>query len=155
MLISGISRSVFISLFAIIFGAVQVLCACMPASASTSSFVVEAVAHEIVNVGLANSILGDNAELGGPEHPEGHHPDGDHDHADDCAHCDTTDSYLLSAEQSPTNSIQATPSKKIAPIAITQNTQTRANLAPTALAGLRWLHPPSPTPVQLKIKLLN
>ncbi len=155
MLISGISRSVFISLFAIIFGAVQVLCACMPASASTPSITAEPAAHEIVSVGLANSILGDSADLEGPEHPAGHHPDGNHDHTSDCSHCDTADSYLLSAEQSPTNGIQTTSSQKSVTVFVDQTAQTRANLAPTALAGLRWLHPPSPTPVQLKIKLLN
>jgi len=155
MLISGISRSVFISLFAILFGAVQVLCACMPASASTPPASAEPAAYEIVNVGLANSILGDSDLPDGPEHPAGHHPDGDHDHADDCAHCDTSDSYLLNAEQSSTTSIQTVTSQKVVRVSVNQNTQTRANLAPTALAGLRWLHPPSPTPVQLKIKLLN
>lgn len=155
MLIHGMYRSVFVSLVAILFGVVQILCACLPANASTPMQSAEPAAYEVVSIGLAHSILGDSDERSAPTHPDDHAPEGEHEHANDCTHCDTSDSYLMNAEQNIAPSIHSADTQKIVWSVGDLNTQARANFAPSALAGLRWLHPPAPTLVQLKIKLLN
>ncbi len=80
----------------------------------------------------------------------------DENDAHNCTHCIDGDLYALAAPSGI--GIAASPASQ-QPVAVLPKTymQTRARMAPAALAGLRWLDPPRilSTPVSLKTRLLN
>jgi|GEM_PF-6727536 len=155
-MLTGQIKAVFVVVFAVIFGAVQLACACTDANAASKSM-----------QSMAMSVVQDSEHLGHDNH-NGNHPaqsnqqdrmpahdhESDHDnHTQDCGHCNGFDAYAASNQ----SLVAAAPSpffeKTILAKPIARLT-TPVKMAPTALAGLRWLDPPTPTPVTLKIRLL-
>lgn len=144
--------------FAVLFGVAQLFCACISAQAAPVSHAdTHASSVTQSQFGLAHSILGEltptsDQSEGKNESHSGHH---DGDHADDCSHCEGYVALSPSSDTVTNFTIPSpSPEKTTLPILI-QRPKARANMSPSALAGLRWLHPPTETPVTLKIRLLN
>lgn len=140
----GYPKTLGIILFAVLFSVVQTFCTCAPAAA------LPADANTMTPMHMQHDAGHDQAS---EEHtaPLGH---GDHNDEAGCAHCDG-DTAISSAADSATPT-PLTPSAETAGLVGPMPTPpTRAHLAPGALAGLRWLHPPDATPVTLKVLFLN
>ena len=128
-------------LFAVFFGVVQIFCACSAEAAS---------------LGHSNAMTGMYMQHGaGHEHIiQDDKPNNDHNDETNCAHCDSDSAISTNSDVSAESTLVASPEK----VSLARSTSmglTRANMAPDALAGLRWLHPPSKTLVALKVLLLN
>ena len=143
------ARLLSISVFAVLFGVVQVFCVCVMASATPLS---------------ANNAPGAQTHQQAAHHQTMPHTseskqmpaDGHgHDEGAACAHCDGDVSVATIVEFAPASLLSAPSSEKIALLGFKDSVQTRANMASTALAALRWLHPPTITPVTLKVLSLT
>ena len=148
-------RPALLSALAIFFGVAQIFCVCANAQAATPNHDTYEMHQDAgPSFGLAHSILTiqPDAETKN-QHDDGHNHNGDHEHAADCAHCNDAN-VLIGANDvispitlpSPADEDFLAPAAQALPI-------TRALMAPSALDGLRWLHPPAPTLVSLKIRL--
>jgi len=146
----GYIRTGLVATLAVMFGIVQLLCACldMPeASAFTSQ------SHSIDQMDVAASTHHSVKMDDDQTTPETEH--GDHDHQADCSHCDDSAVATITSDSLPsvltTYSADTTVYSNAAPL-------TRSNMAATNLAGLRWLDPPrrlsSPDPVTLHTRSL-
>lgn len=120
-----------LTLIAALLAAVQLICACFPANASTPTLTPGAMA---------------TMQLGG---------DCDEQAADDetpnhvCAHCDSA-AISVEAQSSNLKSAPLTDAPIAAVISV-DDTKSYSGFASTAL---RWLDPPTSTPVTEKIRLL-
>lgn len=157
----GQIRAMFALIVAVTFGAVQILCACLPDSGTLQTAVPEntdvAVAHQahspddMPDVILLADLATSHAGHSMPEPmPEGHcDPDPQHDHAENCSHCDGTSA--VDAKADLTNApLLDLPSQSVTLTASALPSPHRAGMAGSALHGLRWRDPPQPTPVTLK-----
>lgn len=154
-MILQIARHVLLSALAILFGVMQIVCVCAHAEAAV---LTEGTAHV-----EQHSELGSDLRHAAPpshhqfdtEHDEhkDHGHSRDHEHKADCAHCDDA-SILVGANDvlTPTTLTSLDDEDFIAS-RVYAIPVTRAHMAPSALDGLRWLHPPSSTLVTLKIRL--
>lgn len=155
---AGQTRAFFALIVAVTFGVLQVLCACIPASAQAMN---HSMAHAEVTPGhavhsghddTAVILIADMAAGHAPaDMPPGHcdpDPSG-HDHVENCSHCDGAN--LVSASADLPN---ATPAELGNPLVavVSQSLPSphRAGMAATNLASLRWRDPPRPSPVTLK-----
>ena len=156
-MISGSVRPVLISLFAVLFGVVQLFCVCMSASATPLNIQETAPQTQVVSFGLAHSVVGGTASIGdhGEDHNSPHDHDSEHEHLEDCAHCNGLDVVAASSDQGVLATMPAPSYEKAILPKTVERPITPALMAPAALGGLRWLDPPRPTPVTLKIRLLN
>ncbi|MGB3456558.1 MAG: hypothetical protein WBA35_09375 [Litorimonas sp.] len=151
----------FALIVAITFGVVQILCACLPDSGTVQTAVPEntdvAVAHQAHNLEdmpdvilLADLATSHAGHTMAEPMPEGHcDPDPQHDHAENCSHCDGTSA--VDAKADLTNApLLDLPSQSVTLTASALPSPHRAGMAGSALHGLRWRDPPQPTPVTLK-----
>ena len=149
------ARPVLLSVLAILFGVVQVFCVCASAEAAIPAQETAQADHHVeVSFGLAHSILA-SGEQTAPEHngQNDHDHSGDHKHDADCAHCDDA-SILVGANDVLTPiTLPSLADEDFIASRVYAIPVTRAHMAPSALDGLRWLHPPSSTLVSLKIRL--
>lgn len=147
-------RPALLSVFAILFGVVQIFCVCANAAATTPT----QASHEVhqsaeTGFGLAHSMLSHGTAIDVmPDNGGEHKHDGEHEHAADCAHCDDA-SVLVSNDVISPVSLPTLADEDFIVAAVQPRPITRALMAPSALDGLRWLHPPTPTLVSLKIRL--
>lgn len=143
-------RYTLIPFVAVIFGIVQILCVCSaqatPLPPQTNTMLM------VHNDAYVHHDEAAHDQL--PSEIEHHHNQG-HDHdGDDCAHCSgdlafasSYDGASASKIAAPSNDIKTLLRSIAAP-------NTPANLAPSALRGLRWLDPPRPTLISQKVLLL-
>jgi len=134
-----------IAAFAVIFGIVQILCACMDMPSTQADVPAKALQHMSMEMsGQEHHAMTD------PAQNSMSHDHGEHDHKVDCSHCDDTVVLAVSADISP-NVFTTPASYKTA--FYDRVPDTRADMAATNLSGLRWLDPPrrdvSLTPVTL------
>lgn len=143
-------KYIMIPFVAAIFGIVQILCVCSAQATPLSSEPdTMPVVHNETYVHHKNTA---HDQL--PSEIEHHHNQG-HDHnGNDCAHCSgdlafasSSDGASASKMAAPSNDIKTLLRSIAAP-------STPANLAPSALGGLRWLDPPRPTLISQKVLLL-
>ncbi len=146
--------TVSLILVAMIFGVVQILCLCAPASAQAmmpaSSQTVQGSADMV-------SDHGHHQTTGDWRLP------GDHGNADEHADCDNgvhCDNDAAIASVYPPQSLIAPTSSDPEQVSYVRRSpipQTRALMAASAVAGLRWLDPPRilSTPVSVKVRFLN
>ncbi len=148
-------RPVLLSALVILLGVAQIFCACANADAS----VLKHTEHQMERSEAvqAEKPHCDPKHAAGASHTEktDKHKQhtGDHEHAADCAHCNDAN-VLVGANNviSPVSLPSPADEEFLAPTAQALPV-TRALMAPNALDGLRWLHPPSYTLVTLKIRL--
>lgn len=135
---SGHIRASLVAAFAVIFGIVQLVCACMDmtgteaaASQSHMSHQMSAgdqVHHAMVDMDAQERLI------------RGH---GEHEHKADCSHCDDT--------AVPAATVDATPYIFTKPATLKTHyydlaADTRADITTANLAGLRWLDSPRRLP---------
>ena len=146
----GHIRAGLVAAFAVMFGIVQLLCACMdmPSAAAVQS--QSHAPHQMNLSGQDHHAMMETADLGAPTHDHG-----EHDHEADCSHCDDTVVLAVTADIMPNIFTTATVFKTAY---FERTSDTRADMAATNLAGLRWLDPPrrlsSPDPVTLHTRSL-
>ena len=146
----GHIRAGLIAAFAVLFGIVQLLCACMdiPSVAEVSP---QSSASRQMNMNGHDY----HAMINMSEQHTTSHDHGEHDHKTDCSHCDDTVVLAGTADVTPSVFTEPTVSKTAY---IDKLPVTRADLAATNLAGLRWLDPPrrlsSSNPVTLYTRSL-
>lgn len=146
-------RPALLSVFAILFGVVQIFCVCANAAATPTQVPHEVHQSAETGFGLAHSLLSHKKAIGvTPDTGGEHEHDGEHEHAADCAHCDDA-SVLVSNDLISPVSLPTPADEDFIVAAVQPRPVTRALMAPSALDGLRWLHPPTPTLVSLKIRL--
>ncbi len=136
--------------FAIMFGVVQLLCACMDIPNAEPLSPQSHASHTMTMGGHDHAAMTKMAERVPASHDHG-----EHQHKADCSHCDDT-AFILAASA-------------IAPIVLTSPTFPKAayiDSSPIAvtlidvanLTGRRWLDPPgpasNPTPVALHTRSL-
>ncbi len=147
MLMSQV-RIATIGFVAVMFGVVQILCACTAQAAPASPQAVTMQAASGDSHGNHDMAMHGHSSKN-TEKNQGHHHDGG-----DCAHC-SGDLALASSSDgasalktvAASSDLKTFLSSVAAPI-------TPANLAPSALDGLRWLDPPRPTLTSQKVLLL-
>lgn len=149
----GQFRSGLVTAFAVMFGVVQLICACLPdVTAPALSPIEAAPAHQMSSHDMAAYSGHDMSHSTGHSSPA--HTD--HDHEENCSHCDVSTVIAASADIVPP--AYTAPSYE-EPVLIYNAAPSRAAMAETNLAGLRWLDPPrpltNPTPVTLKIRSLT
>ena len=152
---AGQIRAFVALIVAFTFGVLQVLCACLPANAQLPSDASDSV-HASTTHQAHTTTEGTHAlDMGNMDAtmsmPSGHcDPDPEeHDHVENCGHCDGFDALSASSE------VPASPSAELTPpiaaiIPTTIPTVRRAGMAETNLSGLRWRDPPRSSPVDLK-----
>jgi hypothetical protein len=143
-------RLATIGFVALMFGVVQVLCACS-AQTTPMSFQTDMVQSATIDAHAHN----DMAKHEPPSISFEHHHNQGHDHnGNDCAHC-SGDLAFASSSDGASASKMAAPSHDIKTLLRSiAAPNTPANLAPSALGGLRWLDPPRPTLISQKVLLL-
>lgn len=146
----GHFRTGLVATFAVMFGIVQLLCACMnvPSAAAASP---DAHTSNQMSMGCHDPhAMMDMEEQGTPSHDHG-----EHDHQADCSHCDDTVVLAVTTDFAP--NIFTTPST-FKTAYFEPAPATRAGMAASNLAALRWLDPPrrlsSPDPVTLHTRSL-
>jgi len=154
---SGHIRTGLVATFAVIFGIVQIVCACLPETTNVNLTSISSPAsHQMMADMNGHDHNAMKSMLEEMEPSQGsNHDHGEHDHEADCSHCDNMVVLAVNADIAP--SVVTTPT-------INNNNylsvlpHTRANMAATNLAGLRWLDPPrqlsSPDPVSLHTRSL-
>lgn len=157
-MISGSLRPVLISTFAVLFGLAQIFCGCISAQASTANYAGSQAPLELQSqFGFSHNIMNQldmSEDHSGSDHNNDGHDHNDQ-HAEDCTHCDGYVGVTQASDSNPSAAIPSPSIEKAALPNLIQPPQARANIAPSALAGLRWLHPPNETPITLKIRLQN
>jgi hypothetical protein len=152
-------RTVLIAVIVVVFGYGQLACACI-APASTSELSVQAPetimemsdpAHMAHSSNPAHDISQKTEKMDHQNHGDRGHDEESHD----CTHCDDGQIASLNSDGIADAFVPEPSPKKSIKTAAVFSPPTRAFMAPTSLAGLRWLDPPQSTPVSLKIKLLN
>lgn len=144
----GQFRSGLVAAFAVMFGVVQLICACLPdVIAPALSSIDAAPAHHMA--AHTGHDMTHNTGQSSPDHTE-------HDHEESCSHCDNSTVITASADIAPPAYIGPSYDE---PVFTFSAAPSRAAMAETNLAGLRWLDPPrpltNPTPVTLKIRSLT
>ena len=148
----GHIRTGLVAAFAVIFGIVQLICACMPIAQSNNFVAMPNHAAHQMSADNMTSHAGHDLTAESPPI----HDHGEHDHQSDCSHCDDTVVFAINVDAVPTvftiPTVYKTVFVEAAPIA-------RAGMAGTNLAGLRWLDPPrpltNPTPITLNTRSLT
>lgn len=148
----GHIRSGLVAAFAVMFGIVQLLCACVDVPDRSALTPQSHTSHQMSTTGQDHHGVLNIAERSVPAHDHGEH---DHGHAADCSHCDEIVVLAVNVDIAP--SIFTTPAVyKVA--YFDRAPDTRADMAATNLAGLRWLDPPrrlsSTDPVTLHTRSL-
>lgn len=140
-MIQGYSKTLGISLFAVLFSVVQIFCVCAVAAASPATSEILTTMPMQHDAGHEHANSSDK-----PSH--------DHGNEASCAHCDGDTAISTKIDLTATPALTASLEKASLEVPLTAR-PARANMAPSALAGLRWLHPPTRTLVALKVLLLN
>lgn len=140
-MIQGYSKTLGISLFAVLFSVVQIFCVCTVAAASPPTSEILTSMPMQHNTGHEHANSSDKSS---------------HDHGNEtnCAHCDGDTAISTKVDLTASPILGVSLEKAILAGPLTAR-PARANMAPSALAGLRWLHPPTRTLVALKVLLLN
>lgn len=146
----GHIRTGLVAAFAVMFGIVQLLCACMDMPSAAAFSADTHASHQMSMSGPDHHAMMNMTEQDRPSHDHG-----EHDHEADCSHCDDTVVLAVTGDIAP--SVFTTPSAfKTAYFDLAPD--TRAGMAATNLAALRWLDPPrrlsSPDPVTLHTRSL-
>jgi hypothetical protein len=143
-------RYIMIPFVAVIFGIVQILCVCSAQAAPLSpQTATMPMVHNDAYVHHENTA---HDQL--PSEIEHHHDQG-HDHdGNDCAHCSGDLAFASSADGASASKMAASSSDLKTLLSSIAAPSTPANLAPSALNGLRWLDPPRPTLISQKVLLL-
>ena len=147
-------RTGLVVAFAVMFGIVQLICACLPEVQSTNFIATQSqVSHHMSTNkdGQDHHSVVDISDQAAPSHDHD-----DHDHEVDCSDCDYTVILAVNVDLAPsvftTPAVYQTSYLDFSPV-------TLADMAATNLAGLRWLDPPrtktSPSPVLLKTRSLT
>lgn len=152
-------RTVLVAFIAVVFGYGQLACACI-APASASELSVSATEMIMDNSDPAHMAHSSNHAHGVSQQTDmtdhGNHNDGNHDDGGhDCNHCDNSQIASLNSDGAAAAFVPEPSPQKVIKTTAAFSPPTRAFMAPTSLAGLRWVDPPQGTPVSLKIKLLN
>lgn len=146
----GHIRTGLVAAFAVMFGIVQLLCACMDMPSAAAVSPQSHSSHQMSMSGQDHHAMTDMAELSAPSHDHG-----EHEHEADCSHCDDTVVLAITVDIAP--SVFTTPSS-FKTAYFDRASDTRAGMAATNLAALRWLDPPrrlsSPNPVTLHTRSL-
>lgn len=141
----GYIRAGLIAAFAVIFGIVQLLCACMDVPGTE---VVSPQSRSTTHIAMSDRHHHTVLDMAGQDVPS--HDHGNHDHEADCSHCD--DAVILATTADTASSFLTMPSDFKA-TCFDRVLDTRANMEATNLVGRRWLDPPkrmsSPDPVIL------
>tara|TARA_R110002020_G_scaffold234869_2_gene446981 strand:+ start:3061 stop:3513 length:453 start_codon:yes stop_codon:yes gene_type:complete len=146
----GHIRAGLVAAFAVIFGIVQLLCACIDISNVAEILPQSSASHQM-------SINGHDhhAMINMSEQHTTSHDHGEHNHETDCSHCD--DTVVLAGTADVTPSVFTKPTV-LKTAYIDKAPVKRADMAATNLAGLRWLDPPrrlpSSNPVTLHTRSL-
>jgi hypothetical protein len=149
----GNFRPVLVSVFAVLFGLAQLLCACMSVQAAPMNHSVTHVAeHPQAEFGLFHAVMGAEESQATSEHTNGHQ-NHDGDHAEGCTHCDGYSAVTPIADNILTVSAELPSLDKVIITTSLHRPKTRADMSPSAMAGLRWLDPPRDTLVSLLIRL--
>jgi len=141
-MISGHSKAALIGAFAIVFGIAQMLCGCMSANAMTAMDMSDSVAQH------CDMPATDMAAMDMADHGDPHDPD------HDCPHCEGQVLFAANISAGPIALLPDFSSSKQVLIATADQPDVRSVMAPTAMAGLRWLDPPGQSPITLKIRSL-
>jgi hypothetical protein len=151
----GHIRTGLVTAFAVIFGIVQIICACMP-SAQNSDFVdaPTQTVHQMSHMGAGDMAAHAGHDMSAQSSSK--HDHGEHDHQADCSHCDDTVVLAVNVDVAPAVFTTPTVYKTVSVATVIT---TRAGMAGTNLAGLRWLDPPrpltNPTPISLNTRSLT
>lgn len=123
-----------LTLIAALLAAVQLICACFPTNASTQNLTPEA---------MATTQHGGDCDATATDDETPNH---------NCAHCDGAAIFV----EAQTSNLKSAPlaDEPVAVVISVDGATSRSGFAPTALAALRWLDPPTSTPVTQKIRLL-
>lgn len=137
----GHIRSGLVAAFAVMFGIVQLLCGCIDVPDASSTTPQSHTSYQVSMTGQDLSVAEQSALID--------------DHAVDCSDCDEIVVLAVNVDIAP--SIFTTPAVyKVA--YFDRAPDTRADMATTNLAGLRWLAPPrrlsSTDPVTLHTRSL-
>ena len=152
---AGQFRAFSALIVAVMFGVVQIVCACLPdveTSGSLDATVASAsVSHHGHISQSAETIDLANLQIAPSPMPKGHcDPDGETPGPTaDCAHCDGA-SLTASAIDVPSATLTLTKKPDVTPVAAVLPAPKRAGMAATNLAGLRWRDPPRSSPVKLQ-----
>ena len=141
-------RIATIGFVAVMFGVVQILCACTAQAAPESpQAVTMQTASDDAHGNHDMAMQGHSSESTGQN--QGHHHDGG-----DCAHCSGDLALASSFDGASALKTVADASDLKTLLSSIAAPVTPANLAPSALDGLRWLDPPRPTLISHKVLLL-
>ena len=136
------ARPAIATLLAVLFGLVQIVCACaQPASDMSPAESAVTMTHKMES--MPSMDMGGHCGEGAPEQD---------DHAADCAHCGAVQLTSVAVDQS-FSAVPDMPTAKAMPAAI----PVAASLPEQALAPERFRRrsdPPRQTPVTLKLRLL-
>lgn len=158
---TGHLKAGIVVIFAVMFGVVQLICACMPQSDLANSLnapmQMTSSAGEHAHMDHNQVVNSHGAEEASHNHNDASkhdHDNGCDDGAANCSHC-AADVVLSAALDQAPPSVITTQSK--AALVHTKQTPSQyyASMAPSNLAGLRWLDPPRQSPVTLKTRLLT
>ena len=149
-MLTGHMRAGTVAVFAVIFGALQLICACLPAMNTASSMTAQMSVVSEYN-SHSNMSMGHGMAL---TPPPAQHDHDQHDHEADCSHCSAATILSATLDQAPAGVVSVQSKKTIDAIKIV-SAWPRAKMAATNLAALRWLDPPLQSPVTLKIRLLT
>lgn len=157
---SGQTKALIAIAVAVMFGVMQIVCACMPVGniAEMTDVVSSQHASHMPTPGGHHSVATQNEHMGHgapsvmvamANVDDSSREHGEHDHATDCAHCDSSITNSSSADV-PTPSVYDLPQPDFLIATADPTPLHRAGMAATNLSGLRWRDPPRPTPVSLK-----
>jgi len=122
----GHIRSGLVAAFAVIFGIVQFLCACVDVPDTSALMPQSHTSHQMSTTGQDHHGVLNIAEQSAPAHDHG-----EHDHQADCSHCDDTVVLAATADVTPSVFTKPTVFKTAY---IDKVTVTRADMAATNLA---------------------
>jgi len=132
-MISGMFRPALISIIVVLFGVVQIYCACMSADATTQPAPTQQMqSHASHDVDQQ----------------------GEHEHQQDCTHCDSDITLIttLDGDGNLTLPLPKAPTTILAKL--TSRPSAQIGKPQNIIVDNRWLHPPHDTPITLKIRLL-
>ena len=133
----GSFRPVLTSVFAVLFGLAQLLCACMSAQAAPMDHSVpHTVEQPQAEFGLFHSVMGAEESRDQSEHNNDHLDHGG-EHAEGCTHCEGSNAVTPIADNNLVAPADLPSLDKVIIATSLQRPITRAGLSPSAMAGLR------------------
>ncbi len=147
-------RPVILSALAILFGTVQAFCICANARAAAPPHNTHQMQHEgDASFGMAHSSLPGSGIMPDLTGHEGSPQGGDHDHSGDCSHCMDVNMLVGTNDIIVPASVPLPADRDFSAQILSMTRFARPLIGLHMWERFRWLHPPSPTLVELKIRL--